>query len=416
MTHGSTTRYTRVAIALHWITAAAILGLIAVGWIMGDMPKGEAQYATVQLHKSFGILVLLLSVARVIWRVMNPPPPAPPAPGWQEAIARGVHVAFYALIILMPLSGWIMVSASPRAIATELFGMTPWPHLPGLADLPLETKRSLHEPLEFIHSKLAWVLLVLLGLHVAGALKHHFVDKDGLLARMAPGLFGRAEAPAAPGRGAGLAFGAAIVLFVLLTGAGLLSRSAGGEAPVGDAALSGETQSVSEAPAWAVDLTKSSLTFKGAYMGRSFEGRFEDWSSDIRFDPDRPEAARIRVKVAMGSARTGEAYYDENLVQGDWFDASTFPEAVFEVNEGVFKIGPNDFEATGVLKLKGVVHPIRLPFRVDITGTTARVTGGTTLKRMALGVGRETLTEARNDEEYVADDVELILDLTAERL
>ena len=89
MTAGSATRYTRVAIALHWVTAAAILALIAVGWIMGDMPKGEAQFATVQLHKSFGILVLLLSVARVAWRLMNPPPPAPPMPALQGAIARG---------------------------------------------------------------------------------------------------------------------------------------------------------------------------------------------------------------------------------------------------------------------------------------------------------------------------------------
>jgi cytochrome b561 len=415
MTAGSATRYTRVAIALHWVTAAAILALIAVGWIMGDMPKGEAQFATVQLHKSFGILVLLLSVARVAWRLMNPPPPAPPMPALQGAIARGVHIAFYALIILMPLSGWIMVSASPRGIATELFGMVPWPHIPGLADLTPDTKRALHEPLEFVHSKLAWVIIVLLALHVGGALKHHFVDKDGLLARMAPGLFGQAEPPSAPGRGAAIAFGATLLLFILIAGAGYLSRPQGA-APTGETAQTLEaTQSGPEAPAWTVDPAKSSLRFRGSYMGRPFEGGFETWSSQIRFDPDRPEAARIRVTVATGSARTGEAYYDENLPQGDWFDAGTFPDAVFEVNEGVFKIGPNEYEATGILTLKGVVHPVRLPFRVDITGTTARATGGASLKRTALGIGRETLTEARNDEEFVSDDVELIIDLTAVR-
>src|SRR5690606_20766200 len=91
-------RYTMAAITLHWLIAFSIIGLIAVGWIMGDMPPGAEQFALIQLHKSFGITVLLLSVVRVIWRLLNRPPPEPPMPGWQAKLSRAVHVAFYVLI------------------------------------------------------------------------------------------------------------------------------------------------------------------------------------------------------------------------------------------------------------------------------------------------------------------------------
>ncbi len=406
-------RYTAVAIALHWLIAAGIIGLIAVGWIMGDMAPGADQYALIQLHKSFGITVLVLSLARVVWRLMNPPPPEPPMPGWQGALANGVHVAFYVLIILMPLSGWAMVSASPTGIATVLFKTIPWPHIPFLAGLAPEAKEQLHEPLEFVHSKLAWVAIVLLGLHVAGALKHQFVDRDGLLSRMAPGLFGRTEGPVSPGRGALYAFGAALLAFAAVAGLGQLGRSPAAATPAGEEIAEGPQASA--APFWTVDPAQSAIAFKAGYMGRPFEGRFTQWTATIQFDPDKPEDARIRVVIPTASVSTGEAYFDENVTQGDWFDVTAHPEAVFEVNEGVFKDGPTQYEATGVLTFKGVRHPVRLPFTLEIDGATARMHGETTLQRLTLGVGSATIAEPQGDAEYVADDVVVVVDVVATR-
>ena len=180
-------RYTAVAIALHWIIAFAIIGLIAVGWTMETLQHGDlearAQYQSiVQLHKSFGITVLLLSVARIIWRLMNPPPAEPPMPGWQKFAASAVHVLFYVLIIAMPLTGWIMASASSDA-PTRYFGLVDI-RLPVIPGLDAGTREGLEESFEQVHGNLAWVIIGLLVLHVAGALKHQFVDREPELERM----------------------------------------------------------------------------------------------------------------------------------------------------------------------------------------------------------------------------------------
>lgn len=412
-------RYTAVAIALHWLIAVAIVGMIALGWYMTDLPTDTpaergAQFTVFQLHKSIGVTILVLSIARVAWRLMNPPPPEPPMPGWQAGLAKVVHVGLYVLIIVMPLSGWIMVSASPTGIDTILYKTVHWPHLPGLSTLPLDARKQLQGPLEFVHSKLAWVIIVLLGLHVAGALKHQFIDKDHLLARMAPGLFGRTAGPPHKGKGGLITAAAALLFFGVVAGAGLM----GGASPSSAAPPEGDVANASPAPAWTVDPAQSSIVFKGVYMGRPFQGKFADWTSAIRFDPDKPEAARIRVVVKTGSAVTGEPYFDDSLKQGDWFDSSKSPDAVFEVNEGVFKDGPTQYEATGVLTVKGVRYPLRLPFTLEIDGKTAKMHGETSLQRLAMGIGKGTPAEKPESDakaEWVQDDVALVVDVVASR-
>jgi cytochrome b561/polyisoprenoid-binding protein YceI len=404
-------RYTSVAIALHWLIAIGIVGMIFFGWYMGDLPDGADKYAAIQLHKSFGITILMLTVVRIAWRLMNPPPPEPPMPGWQARIASATHIVFYALMILLPLSGWIMSSASPTGIATRLFSTVDWPHIPVLGTLPLETRKELHEPLEFIHSKLAWVLLVLLGLHVAAAIKHQFMDRDGVIARMAPGLFGRTEGPPAPARGGVIAFGSGLLLFAAIAGYGLVDQpaatAAADQTPVAPAQ--------SNAPAWTVDPAQSSIVFKASYMGRPFEGRFTQWTADIRFDPEAPETARIRVVIPTASIQTGESYYDENVVQGDWLNTPAHPDAIFEVNEGVSAISEGMYEATGVLTLKGERFPVRLPFTLGFDGPTARMDGETSLQRSAIGVGRGTLNKPQGDAEWVGEDVVVVIKVVATR-
>lgn len=415
-------RYTAVAIALHWIIAFSIIGLIAVGWTMETLQHGDlearAQYQSiVQLHKSFGITVLLLSVARIVWRLMNPPPPEPPMPGWQAFAASAVHILFYVLIIVMPLSGWIMASAS-AAFETRYFGLVDI-RLPVLPTLPMDSREGIENAAGTIHEFLPWVIIALLFLHVGAALKHHFVDRDGLLARMAPGLFGRTAGPVDDGRGAIWAFGAAIVIFAVVVGASMLSAT-----PAAAPAVAEEEQQqpvLSKAPAWTVDPAKSSLAFKFGYMGTEYTGKFPDWTAQIQLDTDAapnqqtPVDGYVRVAIPLAKVATGQSYFDENVVQGDWFDVTKFPEAVFEVKGGVYKLSPTDYEATGVLNLKGVDHPVRLPFKLTVDGTTATMHGEVTLARMDLGVGKSTATAAAGDAEWVRDAVTVVVDVVATR-
>ena len=184
----SSNRYTAVAILLHWAIAGLILFMIWLGWNMDD---NEARF---QLHKSIGIAILFLSVARVMWRWLNPPPPLPDdMTPWEKRLSHGVHVAFYALMIGLPLLGWLLVSTSSFQVSTVLFGTVSWPHLPFTEGL---RGGMVHDVTEFLHSKGAWVLIVLLGLHVAGAIKHEVAAEEGVFKRMIPGLFGRAHSPA----------------------------------------------------------------------------------------------------------------------------------------------------------------------------------------------------------------------------
>jgi len=413
-------RYTAIAIALHWAIALLIIGMIAVGWIMDAMPggPGSPKIAIIQIHKAVGITILMLTIARIIWRVMNPPPAEPPMPKWQSLLASSVHILLYVLMVAMPLTGWIMASAEIDQHDTRYFGTFEM-NVPGIPGLPAETREGMADGFEQVHSKLAWVIIGLLVLHVAGAVKHQFIDKDGLLARMAPGLFGRTAGPVDNGQGGIWAFGAAALIFAAIAGVSLSAPSVG-TAPTTPAAEESQTP-VSNAPAWTVDYEKSAILFRSGYMGQPFEGRFLKWTAQIQLDaaapanPDKPIDGYVRVVIPMSSAQTGEPYYDENVGQGDWFDVAKHPEAVFEVTGGVFKDSDTQYEATGILKLKGVDHPVRLPFTLKIDGQTATAHGETTLKRLALGVGSETLTEAKGDAEYVQDDVLIVIDIVATR-
>ena len=170
-------RYTRVAVWLHWSIAALIVAQLVGGIVMHKLPNSVSfKFEAYQMHKSFGLVVLALSLVRLAWRLTHRPPAlSSDHAAWERVLARITHVGFYVLMIAVPLAGWAMISNSP--FPSPLF-LSPIeiPKLPvgGSADLWAE-----------VHEYLAFGILGLLGLHVAGALKHHYVDKDGTLARMA---------------------------------------------------------------------------------------------------------------------------------------------------------------------------------------------------------------------------------------
>ena len=172
-------RYGAVAIAFHWLVAAALFVTFPLGLYMADLPLSPRKLTLVSYHKWIGVTVLALMSLRLAWRLTHRPPPLPPAmPAWQRRAATLAHWMLYALLLAIPLSGWLYSSAV--GVPTVYLGLWQLPDLVG-------KDKALAEALKLAHKSLNFTLLALVVVHVAAAIKHHFVDRDGLLARMLPG-------------------------------------------------------------------------------------------------------------------------------------------------------------------------------------------------------------------------------------
>lgn len=176
-------RYTPLAIALHWLLGLAILGMVIVGVYMSDLPFSPLRLKLYNWHKWAGVTFLALSVLRLMWRAIHRPPSLPLAitramPPWQTRAYHATHHILYVLFFAVPLIGWAYSSAAGFPII--LFGQIP---LPDLLPVDKDFAKSIKE----LHAISAFALVGLAGLHIAAALKHHFIDRDGLLTRMLPG-------------------------------------------------------------------------------------------------------------------------------------------------------------------------------------------------------------------------------------
>lgn len=172
-----TDRYSRVAIAFHWAIAALIVFNLWLGLGHDSLPR---EWNVMPAHKAVGITILALTVARIVWRLTHPAPP-PPADiqPWERIAARASHIALYGFMLAMPLTGWAMVSGAKRR-PLDWFGAFDIPYL------------SVTEPISEwghdAHELLGWGLIALVVVHVAAALRHHFLLRDNVLARMTPGV------------------------------------------------------------------------------------------------------------------------------------------------------------------------------------------------------------------------------------
>lgn len=178
----STPRYTGTAIALHWVLALALVGIFVMGNYMADLPFSPQRLKLYNWHKWAGVTILALSVLRLLWRATHRPPALPAAiegamPAWQVRAYHATHTLMYGLFFAVPLMGWAYSSAAGFPIV--VFGMLPLPDF-------VPASKELADALKPLHGLLAWALAGLVGMHVAAALKHHFIDKDGLLQRMLP--------------------------------------------------------------------------------------------------------------------------------------------------------------------------------------------------------------------------------------
>jgi cytochrome b561 len=190
--HSAGRRYSTVAMALHWIIAAMLIANVGLGWVGGDMEGGEQKIALLQWHKTIGISILLLSLARLAWRLTHRPPALNPhLKAWEKVLAHIVHWGFYVVMIGLPLTGWAMTSASPviKIYPISFWGLFDWPAISFITDLPREQAKTIGQAFGAGHDVLAKALVyVLFPLHVLGALKHQFIDRDGEMGRIIPFL------------------------------------------------------------------------------------------------------------------------------------------------------------------------------------------------------------------------------------
>jgi cytochrome b561/polyisoprenoid-binding protein YceI len=415
--------YAPIAVLLHWLIAALLVLQIVLADRM-EGPTSPETFAVFQLHKSIGITILILSLARLGWRLAHPPAPAAGLAPWERRLSAVVHWGLYVVMIGGPLTGWALVSTSEIRVPTVIFGAVPWPHIPGLSDLTGAARATWSEAAETGHEALAWLGYGLVALHVGGALKHQIFDRDApILAGMVPGArAGRALEPR-------LLVVAAMIAGVIGFGVWLPMAPKPAPAPppqvtepapVETPAPAPAAPPVSEAPATTETAPKSSrwrvepggtLGFATSWSGQDIEGRFKRWTADIDFDPEAPEKARLKVEVDIASIDTGDAQRDQMLPAPDWFDVDAHPKATFTAR-GFEPRGDGRYVARGTLSLRGVSRPFALPFRLEIEGDSARARGVTSLDRTAFGIGQGEWTST----DQIPAQVELRVNLRARRI
>ncbi|WP_425994488.1 YceI family protein [Caulobacter sp. DWR1-3-2b1] len=417
------TRYTTVAIVIHWLIAAAIIFQIILGWRAGDGPKGPTTFALFQLHKSIGITILLLSLFRLAWKLTHRSPPPPMGqPNWEKIASHVVHAGFYVIMIGLPLTGWLIVSTSRTNIPTLLFGAIPWPHLPLLPDLAAGAKGVWHEIGEIGHGVLVKTTYLLLLLHLGAVAKHQILDKDEVLSHMAPGARPGWKEPrawlAAAGLAAVIAAGYLYMPTVKAAPASAVVEDIDRPvaAPVtpeattpADAAAPVAESALKDPVAWTMS-KGGKLGFTATWSGEALEGSFTRWTADILFSPEALDRSKLTVSIDTASARTGDEQRDQSLPSADFFDSATHPKAIFTATK-FRKTGEGRYVADGTLALRGVSKPLSLPFSLKIDGDTATARGVTTLDRTTFGVGQGEWAST----DQIAAKVRVSFSLTAKR-
>ena len=393
-----TTSYHRYSRWLHWLIAFLILLNVFLGWRID--PESPWFRSIINLHKSIGIAILLLTFARIAVRLAYKAPPEPPMPRWQALAAKALHLGFYIVMIGMPLTGWLMVSTSSRPIP---FFFMEWFHLPVPQDNAPNAK-AIHETFETIHDLIAKLLIYgMIPLHVAAALKHQLVDKDNLLEHMVPGLKSR---PVANWRWI-------VPMGVILLAAGIgygvyngkpktaaqpqtpveavTSMEAETSDPVAEASGSASTSASDATPAvqvarWSVDKSATKIGFSTVFQGETVTGAFPSYTADIAFDPEQLDKSRVKVTIDLAAVTASNSDYADSLKGASFFDTANFSKAVFDARK-FEKTGTDKYVAHGRLTLHGVTKSVDLPFTLTIKDGAAQMKGSTNVDRIAHGVG-----------------------------
>lgn len=397
--YGSVTKTFHWSIALLILTALP-LGLIATRMALAindpNIISSDADIALTarlfSLHKTIGVTVFFLALARILWALSQTKPGLLNADHKPEAFAaEAVHWLLYGSLVLVPLSGWI------HHAATEGFAPILWPFGQSLPLVPKSA--SFAELMANLHWLFMITLVGALVLHIAGALKHHFVDHDGTLRRMLPG---QSDTPTPPAQvhTATPAFAALGVWALVMLGGWSFGLFAHHPAEGASSAQLAAVQSD-----WQVQEGEISITI--TQLGSPVTGRFADWTAAIAFeDPDAPgPAGSAEVNIAIGSLTIGTV--TDQAMGADFFDLAQFPTAEFKAE--LFKT-ETGYEARGPLTIRDKSLDIVLPFTLDMQDGIATVAGAVEIDRLAFDVGISQPTEGS-----LAFAVTIEIALTAQR-
>lgn len=408
-------RYTLTAAALHWATAVLLLSNLALGWWMSEAIEREATRAVAvewfQVHKSIGLTVLALTVVRILWRLAHKPPPLTSRMrASQRFVAGATHLLFYVLLLALPLSGWLYASTqwrgdAPLSVPTLYFGLFEVPHIGALATATEAVREAWARNALTAHQWLAGSTVALFALHLGAALKHQFVDRDGLITRMLPRV-APGETPAGhplrrlPLRAASKWATATTAVVVIL---GVIALIGLPRQPAPPADVRGSSG------AWRIDAAASEIAWTGRHAGRPFRGTFERWSADIDFDPARPQAGVISATIETDSATNGVALHERTLPQKEWFDVANHPTASYR-STAIEAQPDGSWRMPGTLTIK--THPVALsPLTVTLEGGVLRITGAPVMDRRDAEIGTVSDPGAK----WVSADITIEVDITAVR-
>lgn len=402
MSDKSKTGYNRLSQFFHWATALLIFITVPLGFYMVWIEPSSLKFDLYQWHKSVGMTILLLVILRIGWRfAAPPPPPSAGLKGWEQALSRAVHVLLYLVLFLMPLTGWLMTSASQ--FPNKYFGLFDIPDLVGKDQWLFEVMRESHEIIAFI-------IFGAVALHVAGALKHYIIDRDNTLQRMLP-------ADSTIGQKA-FTFAFVAVVFFSFAVSGMIivnkAMSKGQEKAAISPVMAGEATSGGEQGQWTIIKDESRIGFAVDVYGKPFEGEFNKYEGSIRFDPDNLDTASAEFTVHIDSVESGSAERDGYIVEKPWLHADQYPVATFS-STSFEKGGRKDFVVKGDFTLRGQTQPVSMPFNIDITrdnGTEKAVAKGRfTIERVLYNIGQGEWAQG----DTVGDTVKIYVELTADK-
>jgi cytochrome b561/polyisoprenoid-binding protein YceI len=408
-------RYSRSAMALHWLIAALMAFQYGLGEAFAHMPRGKALFDVAQFHKSIGITILLLTLLRLGVRFWKPRPVLHGDRIWAVWAAKLVHFGFYFVLLTVPLTGWLAVSTSTLNIPTLLFKAIPWPDFPFVKGMEDAARHGLHEWAEGAHELLSKLFVALFLLHVVGALRHQLLLKDVMIERMLPlrtltpvtgsalivllagGAFALQQFGQVPGIAPAATASSPANLPKSQEAWPAVAKSEPIETEAGKGAPeeAAETEAKAadpdaippgELPRWA-SAPGGRLGFATSWSGTAIDGNFGNWNADIRFNPDALPQSKIRVTIALASANSGDGERDTTLKGSDFFDTGSHPQATW-TSSSIRHLGGDRYRADGTLLLRGVSKAVPINFTLNIDGKDARVSGNASLSRLAFGVGQ----------------------------
>ncbi len=381
--------YSLATRTLHWVSAIVVIALAVAGLVMVELPSATpgqvaAKFEFYSWHKTVGVLLLFLGAFRLVRTVSSPRPrPLATHSVIEVTIARAVQTCFVVALVILPVTGLLKHLTSMGGAPIWFWPIDGW--------LNLGNHESVSKFAGLLHRYFAYGLIAALFLHVSGALKHHFIDRDTTLLRMISGVNAH-EPPKtvipdkAVRRGVWLGLALSSIAIAVAVGQ-ILSNSPAKPGVVSQVQNGRTTEGRADAvPHWITDYSESRLTLEIQQQGQPLSARFERFSAEIKLDPSRPSTGIIRVEVDLSSFNSGSPDRDKSAQDKDWFAVGKHATARYESSD-VSRLSEDRYRAAGRLTLKGIERPLTLEFALHVDGKTAIADGEAIINRSEFQVG-----------------------------